>query len=136
MRLKRRYRHSQPVGERQLREESVELSRAFGPIEADSPYAIAGSLPSPQPDEIPLTRQLGCSRRLGLHAAADLGLRRSSWNLEIELDEELGHVGRSVPACSATMYAAYQEDQSPSSPERRWAASARLSAPFRSAVDA
>ena len=136
MGLKRRHRHSQPVGERQLGEESVELSRAFGPVQADGAYSIAGSRPSPQPHEIPLVRQLGCSRRLGLHAAADLGLRRSGWNLEIELDEELGHVGRSVPACSATMYAAYQEDQSPPSPERRWAASARRSALSRSAVDA
>ena len=37
----------------------------------------------------------------------DLGLRRSCRNVDIELDEELqrgvGHVGSSVPACSATM---------------------------------
>ena len=103
MGLERRHRHHQPVGERQLREESVELSRAVGPVQADGGYPVAGSRPSPQPDEMTLVRQHGCSRRLGLLTATDLGLRRPRWNLEIELDEVLGHVGRSVPACSATM---------------------------------
>ena len=98
-----RHRDLQPVGERQLREESVELSRALGPVQADGGYPVAGSRPFPQPDEMALVRQLGCSCRLGLLAGTDFGLRRSPWNLEIELDEELDHVGRSVPACSATM---------------------------------
>ena len=103
MRLERRHRDPQPVGERQLREESVELSRALGSVQADGGYPVVGSWPSPQPDEMPLVRQFGRSRRLGLLTPTDFGLRRSRWDLEIELDEELGHVGRSVPACSATM---------------------------------
>jgi len=103
MGLKRRHRDPQPVGERQLREESIELSPALSPIQADGGYPVADSRPSPQPDEMPLVRQLGGSRRLGLLTGTDFGLRRSRWNLEIELDEELDHVGRSVPACSATM---------------------------------
>ena len=103
MGAERRHRDPQPVGQRQLREESVELSRTLGLVQADGGYPIAGSRPSPQPDEMPLVRQRGCSRRLGLLAATDFGLRCSRWNLEIELDEELDHVGRSVPACSATM---------------------------------
>ena len=103
MGFERRHRDPQPIGERQLRQESVKLSRALGSVQADGGYPVVGSRPSPQPDKMPLVRQLGCSRRLGLLTAADFGLRRSRWNLEIELDEKLGHVGRSVPACSATM---------------------------------
>ena len=103
MGLERRHRDPQPVGERQLREESVELSRALGSVEADGGYPVVGSRPSPQPDEMSLVRQSCRSRRLGLLTPTDFGLRRSRWDLEIELDEELGHVGRSVPACSATM---------------------------------
>jgi hypothetical protein len=52
----------------------------------------------------------------------------------------IGHVGRSVPACSAPMYEAYQVGQSSSCPVRfscsAWAASPRRSAPARSAADA
>ena len=103
MGLERRHRDPQPVGERQLCEESVELSRALGSVQADGGYPVVGSWPSPQPEEMPLVRQLGCSRRLGLLTGTDFGLRGSRWNLEIELDEKLGHLGRSVPACSATM---------------------------------
>jgi hypothetical protein len=66
MGLERRRRDPQPVGERQLSEESVELSRALGPVQADGGYPIARLRPSPQPDEMPLVRQLGCSGRLGL----------------------------------------------------------------------
>ena len=103
MGLERRHRDPQPVGERQLREESVELSRALGPVQTDGGYPVVGSWPSPQSDEMPLICQLGCSGRLGLLAAIDFGLRSSRWDSEIELDEELRHAGRSVPACSATM---------------------------------
>jgi hypothetical protein len=35
---------------------------------------------------MPLVRQLGCGGRLGLLAVADFGLRRSCWNLDLELD--------------------------------------------------
>lgn len=103
MGLERRHRDRQPVGERQLREKSVELSRALCPVQADGGYPVVGPRPSPQPEEMPLVRQVGRSRRLSLHTATDFGLRRSRWNLEIEFDEKLGHVGKSVPACSATM---------------------------------
>jgi hypothetical protein len=103
MGVKRRHSDPQPVGERQLREEGVELSRALGPVQADGGHPVVGSRPSPQPDEMSLGPQLGCGCRLGLLTVSDFGLRRSRWNLEIELDEELDHVGRSVPACSATM---------------------------------
>lgn len=103
MGLEPRHGDPQPVGERQLREESVELSRTLCPIQADGRYPVVGARPSPQPDEMPLVCQFGCSRRLGLLTGTDFRLRRSRWNLEIELDEKFGHVGRSVPACSATM---------------------------------
>jgi len=103
MGLERRHGDPQPVGERQLSEESVELSGALGPVQADGGHAVVGPRPSPQTDEMPLARQLGRSRRLGLLTVADFGLRRSPWNLEVELDEELDHVGSSVPARSATM---------------------------------
>lgn len=103
MDLERRHRDRQPVGKRQLREESVELSRTLCPVQADGGYPVVGSWPSPQPNEMPFDCQLGCSRRLGPLTGTDFGLRRSRWDLEIELDEELGHVGRSVPASSATM---------------------------------
>jgi len=86
----------------------------------------SGARPSPEPDEMPLVRQLGCGSRLGPLAISDFGLRRAGWNLDIELDKEfhggfssdrvpraslhqtpsgrdVGHAGRSVPACSATM---------------------------------
>ena len=66
MGLERRHRDPQPVGERQLGEQSVELSLAVGAVQADGGYPVAGSRPSPQADEMPLVRQPGCSRRLGL----------------------------------------------------------------------
>jgi hypothetical protein len=105
--FERRHRDTQPVGERQVGEQRVEMSLAIGAVQANGRCPAADSRPSPQPDEMPLVRQLGCSRRLGLLAVPDFGLRRSCWNVELELDEELklgvGHVGTSVPACSATM---------------------------------
>lgn len=103
MAFERSHCDPQPVGERQLREQSVELSRTLCPIQADGGYPVVGSRPSPQPDEMPLGCQPGRGCRLGLLTGTDFGLRRSRRNLEIELDEKLVHVGRSVPACSATM---------------------------------
>src|SRR5437870_9376664 len=115
------------------------MSLAVRAVQANGRCPAADSRPLPQPDEMPLVGQLGCSRRLGLLAVCDFGLRRSCWNADLELDEELHgppsfdrcravrgryHVGRSLPACSATMYAAYQVDQSSFWPDRcsRWAA--------------
>jgi len=103
MGLKRRHRDPQPVGERQLREQSVELSRALCSVQADGGYPVVDSRPSPQPDEMALVCQRSCSRRLGLLPGTDFGFRCPRWNPEIKLDEKLGHVGRSDPACSATM---------------------------------
>ena len=107
MGFERRHCDTQPVGERQVGEQSVEMSLTVGAIQANSRRPVADSRPSPQSNEMPLVGQLGCGRRLGLLTVSDFGLRRSSRNVDVELDEELqrgvGHVGRSVPACSATM---------------------------------
>ena len=107
MGFERRHRDTQPVGERQAGEQSVEMSLAVGAIQANGRRPVADSRPSPEPNEMPLVGQFGCGRRLGFLARSDFGLRRSCRNVDIELDEELqrgvGHVGWSVPACSATM---------------------------------
>jgi len=86
MRFERRHRDTQPVGERQVGKQSVELSLAVGAVQDDGRGPVADSRPSPQPDEMPFIRQIGCGRRLGLLSVSDFGLRRSCWNLDLELD--------------------------------------------------
>ena len=101
VRLIWRYRDSQPTGE-----QNVELSLAAGAAQADGRCTVVDSQPSPQADEMPLARQLRC--RLGLLAVSDFGLRAfllelGLWTRRGTAWRDVGYVGRSVPACSATM---------------------------------
>ena len=57
--LERRDRDMQPAGERQGGEQAVELGLAAGAVQPDRRCPVAGERPSPEPDEMPVLRELG-----------------------------------------------------------------------------
>ena len=121
MRLERRDRDAQPVGERQSvradRRAAASLSARYRPtaVVPSRPAAVSRGGRDALPPRAWPRRPTRRAR-----AAPTSVCGRSRRNLDLELDQELqqtsgrhvGHVGRSVPACSATMYAAYQAGRS------------------------
>ena len=59
MRLEGRDRDAQPAGQRQGAEQIVELGLALGAVQPDRSCSVADERPSPEPDEMPVVRDLG-----------------------------------------------------------------------------
>ena len=59
VRLERRDRDTQPVGEGQGGEQTVERGLAAGAVRPDCGRSVAGERPSPEPDEVPVLGALG-----------------------------------------------------------------------------
>src|SRR6266849_3657327 len=89
VRLERRDRDTQPVGERQAGEQILELCLAEGTVQPDRRGSVAYERPSPEPDEVPLLRELGRGGRLGALVLLHLRVRCVGGNLDLELDQEL-----------------------------------------------
>ena len=89
MRLERRDRDAQPIGERQGGEQTVELRLAVGTVQPDRRCSVTDERPSPEPNEVPVLRELGRGGGLGALASLDLLVRCAGRNLDLELDQEL-----------------------------------------------
>src|SRR2546428_396800 len=59
VRLERRDRDTQPVGEGQGGEQTVERGLAVGAVQPDRGRSVADERPSPEPDEVPVLGELG-----------------------------------------------------------------------------
>jgi hypothetical protein len=59
VRLERRDRDTQPVGEGQGGEQTVERGLAVGAVQPDCGRSVADERPSPEPDEVPVLGELG-----------------------------------------------------------------------------
>src|SRR6266481_200529 len=77
VRLERRDRDAQPVGERQRGEQILELWLAEGAVQPDRGRSVAEERSSPEPDEVPVLGELGGGGRLGQLALLHLRLRRA-----------------------------------------------------------
>jgi len=61
MGLERGNRYMHPLGKRQSVEQTIELVFAVGAVQAEDPGLAGSGAQSPNPDEMPLVHQLGCS---------------------------------------------------------------------------
>src|SRR5262249_32627078 len=82
-------RDTQPVGERQRGEQILELRLAEGTVQPDRRGSVAYERPSPEPDEMPVLRELGRGGRLGALVLLHVRGRRAGRNLGLELDQKL-----------------------------------------------
>jgi len=96
MGLERGNRYMHPLGKRQSVEQTIELVFAVGAVQAEDPGLAGSGAQSPNPDEMPLVHQLGCSGCFRVLTALDLGIRSSVGNIHIELDQEFHGVLRSA----------------------------------------
>src|SRR6266511_3262986 len=86
-----------PLIERQRAEQTIQLSFAVSAVQANGGIA-AGDGPLPDPDKMPLVRQLGCGGCLGALAVLDLSVRGPVGNIDLELDQEF-HGLLLLPLC-------------------------------------
>src|SRR5438132_353914 len=77
MGLERGNRYMHPLGKRQNAEQTIELVFAVGAVQAEDPGLAGSGAQSPNPDEMPLVHQLGCSGCFRVLTALDLGIRSS-----------------------------------------------------------
>src|SRR5207247_2374865 len=89
MRLERRDGYAQPVGERQGAEQISQFGLAVGAVQPDCRCSVADERPSPEPDEMPVLRELGRGGRLCALVLLHLRVRRAGGNLDLEFDQEL-----------------------------------------------
>src|SRR5436190_9290177 len=102
MRLERRDPDTQPVGERQGGEQTVELCLAVGAVQPDRRCSVIAGRQSPESNETAVLRELGRGGGLGALASLDLLVRCAGRNLDLELGEELHHVTGTFAAMNSS----------------------------------